>query len=49
MTGSGVDWGDIATLAMDKANAGDQVGALRLLADATSDGVEFPADKIAKL
>ena len=43
MTGSGVDWRDIATLAMDKANAGDQVG------DATSDGVEFPADKIAKL
>ena len=39
----------IAAMAMDRSEAGDQVGALRLLADATSDGVDFPAGKIEQL
>ena len=49
MTGSGLDWREIGALAMDKAEAGDQVGALRLLADATGDGLVFPDGKLSKL
>jgi len=48
-TGSGLDWREIGALAMDKAEAGDQVGALRLLADATGDGVDFPSGKLSML